>query len=44
MYKHFFKRLFDLIIALFALPFVLLLILIMVPLIWLTDRGPTFYR
>ena len=28
MYKHFFKRLFDLIIALFALPFVLLLILI----------------
>ena len=26
MYKHFFKRLFDLIIALFALPFVLLLI------------------
>lgn len=42
MYKHFFKRLFDLIIALFALPFVLLLILIMVPLIWLTDRGPTF--
>ena len=44
MYKHFFKRLFDLIIALFALPFVLLLILIMVPLIWLTDRGPTFYN
>ena len=44
MYIHFFKRLFDLIIALFALPFVLLLILIMVPLIWLTDRGPTFYN
>ncbi|MBQ2715045.1 MAG: sugar transferase [Clostridia bacterium] len=43
MYKHFFKRLFDIIISLIALPFVLLAIIILAPIIWLTDRGPVFY-
>ena len=44
MYKHFFKRLFDIIIALIALPFVLLFIIIFVPIIYFTDKGPVFYN
>ncbi len=44
MYKHFFKRLFDIIIGLIALPFVLLIILIFAPIIYFTDRGPVFYN
>lgn len=44
MYKHFFKRLFDIIVSLCALPFVLLVIIIFAPVIWLTDRGPVFYN
>ena len=44
MYKHFLKRLFDIIIGLIALPFVLLIILIFAPIIYITDRGPVFYN
>lgn len=44
MYVHFFKRLFDLIIGLVALPFVLLVVIILAPFIWLTDKGPIFYN
>ena len=44
MYKHFFKRLFDIIVGLLALPFVLLIILIFAPIIYFTDRGPVFYN
>lgn len=44
MYVHFFKRLFDLIIGLVALPFVLLVIIVLAPFIWLTDKGPVFYN
>lgn len=44
MYSCFFKRLFDFIGALILLPFVLLEILILAPIIWLTDRGPVFYN
>ena len=44
MYKHFFKRFFDIIVSLCALPFVLLAIIILAPIIWLTDRGPVFYN
>lgn len=44
MYKHFFKRLFDIIGTLIILPFVLLEIIILAPFIWLTDRGPVFYN
>ena len=43
MYKHFFKRIFDILIGLVALPFVLLLIIIVGPIIWIEDRGPIFY-
>ncbi len=43
MYVHFFKRVFDLIVALLALPFVLLAICIFGPLIYFEDRGPIFY-
>lgn len=44
MYKHFFKRLIDILIGLIALPFVLLVIICCAPFIWLTDRGPVFYN
>lgn len=43
MYILFFKRIIDLIFALIALPFVLLVIIIVAPFIWLDDRGPIFY-
>ena len=43
MYIHFFKRLLDLLFALIALPFVLLIIIVVVPLIWFDDKGPIFY-
>ncbi len=43
MYRHFFKRLFDIIIALIALPFFIILFIIFAPIIFLTDRGPVFY-
>ena len=44
MYKHFIKRVFDIVVGLFALPFVLLLIIIIGPIIYFTDRGPIFYN
>lgn len=43
MYKYFFKRLFDIIASIIALPFVLLSIIIFSPIIFFTDRGPVFY-
>ena len=44
MYKKFFKRLLDLLVSFVALPFVLLVVIIMAPFIWLEDRGPIFYN
>lgn len=44
MYKRFIKRLLDILVALVALPFVLLLILIIAPFIFFEDRGPIFYN
>lgn len=44
MYRFFFKRLFDCIGSLILLPFVLIEIIIMAPIIWLTDKGPVFYN
>lgn len=44
MYVHFFKRLFDLIIGLIALPFVLIAIFIFGPIIYFEDKGPIFYK
>ena len=43
MYK-FFKRLFDILIALTGLPFFLLIFIVLAPIIFLTDRGPVFYN
>lgn len=44
MYKHFFKRLIDIVLALIATPFVLLVIVIMAPFIYFEDKGPVFYN
>lgn len=44
MYRFFFKRLFDILGSLIILPFVLLEIIILAPIIWLTDKGPVFYN
>lgn len=44
MYRHFLKPLFDFCGALVLLPFVILVIIIFGPIIWLTDKGPVFYN
>lgn len=44
MYKKYIKRLIDILIGLVALPFVILLILIISPFIYFEDRGPIFYN
>ena len=44
MYVHFFKRLIDVLIGLVALPIVLLIVIIVGPIIYFTDRGPIFYN
>ncbi len=44
MYRHFFKRLFDILVSLVALPFVLLVVVVFAPIIYLEDRGPVFYN
>ena len=44
MYKHFFKRVIDLLISLIALPFFLLVLLVIAPLIYFGDKGPVFYN
>lgn len=44
MYVHFVKRLIDILIGLCALPFVVLVVTIFAPIIFLTDKGPVFYN
>lgn len=44
IYITFWKRLFDFLIALVALPFVLMVIAVVAPFIWLEDKGPVFYN
>ena len=44
MYKKFVKRFIDIIIALFCLPILLTILIIIAPLIVLTDKGPIFYN
>jgi len=44
MYEYFFKRVIDVLIGIFALPFVLFIIICCAPFIWLTDKGPIFYN
>ena len=40
----FFKRLFDILLSLIALPFVVVIILFFAPIIYFTDKGPIFYN
>ncbi|MBR0447328.1 MAG: sugar transferase [Clostridia bacterium] len=44
MYANVFKRLFDITISFFALPFVFLAVAIMAPFIYFEDKGPVFYN
>ena len=44
MIYRFFKRLFDIILSLIGLPFLLLIMLVVAPLIYFSDRGPVFYN
>ena len=44
MYRHFFKRLIDIVSALLLLPLVLLVIFIMTFIIRIDDNGPVFYN
>ncbi|WP_338449642.1 sugar transferase [Niallia oryzisoli] len=44
MYKNFFKRVFDLILAIIALPFWLLILIIIGPIIYVQDKGSIFYN
>lgn len=44
MYRSFVKRLFDIVLSLIALPFVLLATLIVGPMIYFEDRGSVFYK
>lgn len=43
MYKNYIKRLLDIIFALMLLPFIILIIIIVAPLIFLEDFGTVFY-
>jgi undecaprenyl phosphate N,N'-diacetylbacillosamine 1-phosphate transferase len=44
MYKNFFKRVFDLVLALVALPFWLMILVIIGPIIYIQDKGSIFYN
>ena len=44
MYKHFFKRVIDIVCSLIALPFFLLIFMAVAPIVKLTDGGPVFYN
>ena len=44
MYKHFVKRLMDIIIGVMALPVVLVFVCVLGPIIYFSDRGSIFYK
>lgn len=44
MYRIFFKRIFDLILSVIALPFWLVILVIIAPIIYMQDKGPIFYN
>lgn len=44
MYKHFGKRLVDIIIGVMALPVVLVFVCVLCPIIYFSDRGSIFYK
>jgi lipopolysaccharide/colanic/teichoic acid biosynthesis glycosyltransferase len=44
MYAKIFKRILDLVVAIIALPFVCIVILVFAPFIYFEDKGPVFYN
>ncbi len=44
MYKHFFKRLIDIILVLFTLPFFIIILIIVGFIVYFDDKGPIFYN
>lgn len=44
MYKHFFKRSFDLIISVIVFPIFILVLMVVGPIIYFQDKGPIFYN
>ena len=44
MYRNFFKRIFDLVLAIIALPFWLILLAVIGPIIYFQDTGSIFYN
>lgn len=44
MYKNILKLIIDIILALIAMPFVILVIIFVAPIIFLNDKGPIFYN
>ena len=44
MYKKYFKRIFDIVLAIIALPFWLLILLVIGPIIYFQDKGSIFYN
>ena len=44
LYKRFFKRFFDIIFSFLALPFFLILLILLAPIIYFSDKGSIFYN
>lgn len=44
MYRNFFKRVFDLVLAIIALPFWLIILVVVGPIIYFQDKGSIFYN
>ncbi|WP_028828652.1 sugar transferase [Proteocatella sphenisci] len=44
MYRNFFKSIFDLVLAIIALPFWFIILVIVGPMIYIQDKGPIFYN
>ena len=44
MYRKFFKRTFDVALAIIVLPFWLIILIVIGPMIYLQDKGPIFYN
>jgi undecaprenyl phosphate N,N'-diacetylbacillosamine 1-phosphate transferase len=44
MYRKYFKRVFDFVLAIIALPFWFIILIIIGPIIYIQDKGPIFYN
>lgn len=44
MYRRFIKRLLDLFFSIIAFPFVIILMIMIMPIIYISDPGPIFYN